>query len=287
MISTRTINEKLLHAYRDVLIYLNSDILNSKKFSYTDQQIINFCQHILFFIQTNPNLKRLLSHIPQLIYLIQTKQFNSDEQQQYHQSFQNYSSIQSQVQPLKSFSSEGTHMSVLNQQLTRLDINDSGIDVYESSRENKTQNFSSPHHTFIGKTASSPIPEHGTLNVPVRAPLRGVVSAPSPASYSDHRHQNSTYQHGKHRSILAKSDEDEQESQNQEDDSIYENKNPTDTSKPLGQFYSLRYRNVKPNQNAENVSQYLGVDTNSAPGRNTFLQPNTGMRGKFNSKYFS
>jgi len=176
-------------------------------------------------------------------------------------------------------------MSVLNHQLTRLDINDSGIELNESSKANSIQNFLSPHyqqHTFIGKTASSPIPEHGTLNIPVREPLRGVVSAPSPASYSDHRHQNCTYQHGKHRSTLAKSDEDEQESQNQDDDSIYENKNPTDTSKPLGQFHSLRCRNVKPNQNAENVSQYLGVDTNSAPGRNTFLLPNTGMRGKFN-----
>ncbi|CAF4396937.1 unnamed protein product, partial [Adineta steineri] len=122
-------------------------------------------------------------------------------------------------------------------------------------------------HTFVGKTASSPIPEHETLHVPARMPLKGELSAPAPAS-------SSNYQQFKHRSTLAKSDEDEQESQEQTNDFNHTN----ESSKPLGQFYSLRYRNIKPNQNSEDVSQYLGVDANSTPGRNTFLQPNTGMK---------
>ncbi|CAF1021410.1 unnamed protein product [Adineta steineri] len=122
-------------------------------------------------------------------------------------------------------------------------------------------------HTFVGKTASSPIPEHETLHVPARMLVKGELSAPAPAS-------SSNYQQFKHRSTLAKSDEDEQESQEQTNDFNHTN----ERSKPLGQFYSLRYRNIKPNQNSEDVSQYLGVDANSTPGRNTFLQPNTGMK---------
>jgi len=201
------------------------------------------------------------------------------------------------------FSSEGSHNSTISQQLTRHETSDSGVDLTEPSITNSIQNFlSSSHnpqhsfidrnlsststiqkkHSFVGKTASSPIPEHGTIDSPVRVPLKGVLSAPPPNTlYSDYRHKNCNYQQQKHISTLAKSDEDEQESQNQMDDFISEKNNTNDNSKPFGQFYSLRYKNIKNNQNTEDVSQYLGVDANSAPVRNTFIQPNTGMKGTF------
>jgi hypothetical protein len=230
-----------------------------------------------FFIQINPYLQTLSSHIPKLIYLIQTKKFHSDEQQ-YQQPLQRYTSIRTQqVQPLMNFASEGSHNSTISQQLTRHEINDSGVDLTEPLLSSHSFNFSSStvttqkQHLFVGKTASSPIPEHATIDVPARAPLKGVLSAPPPTTiYSDYRYKNS-----KHVSTLEKSDEEEQESQTQ---------NTMDNSKPLGQFYSLRYRNIKNNQNTEDVSQYLGVDANSAPVRNTFVQP--GMKGKFKQKKF-
>ncbi len=289
LISTKAINEKLLDAYRDVLIYLDKN-LNPTKFHCSEQQLINLVQQIFFFIQTNPYLHKLLSHIPKLIYLIKTKNFHSDEQQ-YHQPLQRYASIQSQVQPLMNFTSEGSHNSTIIQQLTRHETNDSGVDLTEPSIQNFLSTNNSQNsfidrnlsstgtiqkkHSFVGKTASSPIPEHGTLDVSVRVPLKGVLSAPPPTT------NYSNYQQQKHISTLTKNDEDGQESQEQINDFISENNNTTDNTKPLGQFYSLRYRNIKNNQNTEDVSQYLGVDANSAPVRNTFTQSNTGMKGKF------
>lgn len=285
LISTKTLNEKLLDAYRDVLIYLDKN-LQPTKFSYSEQQLINSAQQIFFFIHINPYLQKLSSHISKLIYLIQTKKFHIDEQQ-YHQPLQRHASIRSQVQPLMNFTSEGSYNSTTSQQLTRHETSDSGVDLSEPSINNPNQHFSSTmsiqkKHSFVGKTASSPIPEHATLDIPARVALKGVLSAPPPTTnYSDYRHKNSNYQQKKHISTLAKSDEDEQESQNEINDYISENNNSTDTAKPLGQFFSLRYRNIRTNQNTEDVSQYLGVDANSAPVRNTFMQANTGMKGKF------
>ncbi len=286
LISTKTLNEKLLNAYRDVLIYLDKN-LSPTKLTHSDEKLINIVQQIFFFIHINPNLQILLSHIPKLIYLIQTKTFHSD-----HQPLQRYPSIRSQVQPLMTFASESSSNSQISQQLTRHETNDSGVDLSDPSITNPMHNLLSKNsylernlssqkkHSFVGKTASSPIPEHATLDVPVRVPLKGVLSAP-PAT-SDRRQQSSIYQRGKHISTLAKSDEeeeDEQESQKQIDALISGTNNSTDNSKPpLGQFYSLRYRNIR-NSNTEDVSQYLGVDANSAPVRNTFMQSNTGMKG--------
>jgi hypothetical protein len=283
LISAQTINKKLLDAYRDVLIYLDSNLVNPTNFSCTEEKIIHFSHQILFFIQTNPILQTLLSHIPKLIHLIQTNKFQLDEQQ-YHQPLQRYSSIRSQqVQPLMNYSSENSHLTMC-QQLKRHETNDSGVDLTEPI---PIQNFlslnqqpSQNRHSFVVKTASSPIPEHATIYVPPRTPLKGVLSAPSQPTFTDYRQKNSNYQQQKHRSTLAKSDEEEQESQ-QIEDFVSDKSNTTDNTKPLGQFYSLRYRNIKNNRNGDNVSQYLGVDSNSAPVRNTFTQSNTGMRGKY------
>ena len=105
------------------------------------------------------------------------------------------------------FSSENSQLTIC-QQLKRHETNDSGVDLTEPA---PIQNFLSTHnqqqstqnkHSFVVKTASSPIPEHATLNVSARIPLKGVLSAPSPpTTYSN-------YQQQKHRSTLAKSDED-------------------------------------------------------------------------------
>ena len=132
------------------------------------------------------------------------------------------------------------------------------------------------------KTASSPIPEHGTVDMPVRVPLKGVLSAPPPTTtHSAYRQKNFNYQQSKHISTLAKSDEEEEdEHQRQIENFASEKSNTNESSKPLGQFYSLRYRNIKNNQNTDDVSQYLGVDANSAPAKNTFIQANSGMKGK-------
>ncbi|UJR15208.1 hypothetical protein I4U23_002167 [Adineta vaga] len=285
-ISITTINEKLLDAYRDVLIVLDSNLASSTKFTYTEQQIILSCQQILFFIQTNPILARLTVHLPKLTQLVQTKQFSNDEQS-FQPALQRFSSVRSSHQLSKVNILEDVHAN-LSQQLTRLDTNDSGVDLRESSLPQPLHSFlssrsildrTSNKHTFVGKTASSPIPEHGTLNIPVRMPLKGVLSAPSTTLYSDARQKNTNYQQLKHRSTLAKSDEDEQESQQQLNESTKENNtNPMDSSRPLGQFFSFRHRNVKNNQSSQDVSQYLCVDALATPARNTFSQPNTGMK---------
>jgi hypothetical protein len=40
--------------------------MNPLSFSYTEQQLINLCQQIKFFIQINPCLQKFLVDIPQL-----------------------------------------------------------------------------------------------------------------------------------------------------------------------------------------------------------------------------
>jgi hypothetical protein len=61
-----TTNEKLLESYRDVFKYLDSKLMNPMNFSYTEQHLINLCQQIKFFIQTNPCLQKFLVDLPQL-----------------------------------------------------------------------------------------------------------------------------------------------------------------------------------------------------------------------------
>lgn len=292
MISTEKINEKLIEAYRDVLIYLDTN-LHPNKFSSPEQQVINYSQQICFFIQINPFLKKLLTHIPKLIYLIQTNKFHVDEppqqqqQQQYHQPLQRHASIRSQQIPsLMNCASEGSPNTSLAQQLTRHETNDSGVDLTEPGIQNffPGQISQQKKHSFVGKTASSPIPEHGTLDVPpVRVTLKGVLSAPTTVS-SDYRQKMSNYQQQKHVSTLAKSDEEEEESQEQLMTFNPENPNTNENFNKFGQFHSLRYRTTKNNQSTEDVSQYLGVDANAAPVRNTFIQAKSGMKGKYSQK---
>ncbi|CAF3766457.1 unnamed protein product [Rotaria sp. Silwood1] len=303
LITIKTINDTLIDAYHDVLIYLDLNILNLKNFTYSEQQIINLSQQILFFIQTNKYLQKLSLNIPQLIKLVQTNKFNIDEQQQQqqdHQLIQRYSSIHSQPQPLINYSSDNTSQqnTILCQQLIRHEINDSGVDLTEPTITNSLQNFLPTHsyhdrlqrtnllstinkHSFVVKTASSPIPENSTtttINISNRVPLTGVLSAPSPTIYSDYRHKNLNYQQQqqKHKILLTKNNENDLEKSNE--DIICEENNINDNSKTLTHFYSLRYPNTKINQNKDNVSQYLGVDANSTSVQNTFIEPNTGMR---------
>jgi hypothetical protein len=66
LVSTTTNNEKLLDSYRDVFIYLDSKLVNPLNFTYSEQQLINFCQQIKFFIQINPCLQKFLVDVPQL-----------------------------------------------------------------------------------------------------------------------------------------------------------------------------------------------------------------------------
>ncbi|CAF1082259.1 unnamed protein product [Rotaria sp. Silwood1] len=303
LITIKTINDTLIDAYHDVLIYLDLNILNLKNFTYSEQQIINLSQQILFFIQTNKYLQKLSLNIPQLIKLVQTNKFNIDEQQQQqqdHQLIQRYSSIHSQPQPLINYSSDNTSQqnTILCQQLIRHEINDSGVDLTEPTITNSLQNFLPTHsyhdrlqrtnllstinkHSFVVKTASSPIPENSTtttINISNRVPLTGVLSAPSPTIYSDYRHKNLNYQQQqqKHKILLTKNNENDLEKSNE--DIIREENNINDNSKTLTHFYSLRYPNTKINQIKDNVSQYLGVDANSTSVQNTFIEPNTGMR---------
>ncbi len=66
LVLTTTTDEKLLEAYRHVLKYLDSKLVNPLNFSYPEQQLINLCQQIKFFIQINPSLQKFLIDIPQL-----------------------------------------------------------------------------------------------------------------------------------------------------------------------------------------------------------------------------
>lgn len=76
LLSVKTTNDKLLDAYRDVLIYLDSKLENLSNISYNEQQLIQSCQHIRYFIENNPSLNKLLHVIPQLTAL-STSSINS------------------------------------------------------------------------------------------------------------------------------------------------------------------------------------------------------------------
>ena len=153
LISNKTINEKLLNAYGEVLIYLDKN-LQSIAYNDLDNQILFPAQQIFFFLQTNIYLKKLLTHIPKLIYLIQTKKFYAEEQQQQQPILQRYSSNRSQIQPLMSFSSENSSNSSMIQQLTRHPINDSGVDLTEPAGQTYfTPVMIQKKHSFVGKNS--------------------------------------------------------------------------------------------------------------------------------------
>lgn len=222
------------------------------------------------------------------------------------------------------FVSEGSHNASICQQMIHHVGSDSGLDLTEPTMTNSVQNILSTHdsqhtvigrshsdnialmngqdnqndHIFVGKTASSPIPEQTITSHSSLVPLSAVLSAPAPSMasyYSEFRHQNSNYQL-QMKSGLTISDEDEENPQLQQNytktsplQSSFENfhldSNTIDNRNRLRQFCSLRNRNTKqyPNtskNNTEIVSPYLGVDGSAGSISNKFLQPNSGMRGK-------
>ena len=241
-----------------------------------------------------------------------------------HQPLQRHPSVRSQQQhspaPLMNISSEGSPSSFAHQ-LVRKDASDSGVDLTESGMNSSVQSLlshvivgrsysanltlpngqeNSSNHPFVAKTTSSPTPEQTGHTRSTFTPLSAVLSAPAPSMssyYSDFRHQNAAYQQQMNPTLTI-SDEDEQESQLQSSyidssasrgqtglDAFLADMNDIDTSKRLRQFYSLRNRNARTNDNdlmnqQQGVSQYLGVDGHPETVRNTFIQPNSGMRGK-------
>lgn len=157
------------------------------------------------------------------------------------------------------------------------------------------------NHALVAKTSSSPTPEQtGTTRSPL-VPLSAVFSAPAPSLHSytsDFRHGNSSYGQTV-RPTLTISDEDEEDSQlsrnflsnnsqilPMSNDHFYSDFNTSNSNNNrLRQFCSLRNRNPKQNANhstnqTNNVSPYLGIDGHMGSVRNTFIQPNSGMRGK-------
>jgi hypothetical protein len=153
------------------------------------------------------------------------------------------------------------------------------------------------NHPFVAKTASSPTPEQTISNRSSLVPLSAVLSAPAQSIhpyYSDFRHQNSNYQQQQIKPTLTISDEDEEDLQTQQNymtnhntqfNNCHSDVNTMNNTNRLGQFRSLRSRYPKnPTDNMTNnteiVSPYLCIDDNPASVRNTFIQPNSGMRGK-------
>jgi hypothetical protein len=221
------------------------------------------------------------------------------------------------------FSSEGSQNASVSQPLIRNDANDSGVDLSEPGITNSSQSLLSTHnsqHTIIGrshsanlgltngqdnqnnhsyvvKTSSSPTPEQTSSNRSSFVPLSAVLSAPAQSLhsyYSDFRHQNSSYQQQQIKPTLTISDEDDEDSSQklmtntQSNDNFHSDMNTMNNTSRLRQWTSLRNKNPKnPSNNNDSVSQYLGVDSNTGSVRNTFIQPNSGMRGKDNFLFFS
>lgn len=221
--------------------------------------------------------------------------------------------------PLVNFVSEGSPNASLSQPLIRHVASDSGIDLTEPSITNSVQNILSAHdkqhsimgrshsdnlalvngqdnqhnHIYVGKTASSPTPEQ---KMPSHSPLirlSAVLSAPAQSIhsyYSEHRHQNSNYSQ-QSKQPLTINDENREELLMQQN---YQTKSherfldvtTPDTRNRLRPSYSLHNRGAKGYFNVsrnmtEGVSPYLGVDGDSDSVPNTFIQPNSGMRGKY------
>lgn len=206
------------------------------------------------------------------------------------------------------FSSEGSPNATICQQLLHNDVSDSGVDLSEPNVTNSGQTFlpspNSQHtiigrshsanltstngqdnqnnHAFVIKTSSSPTPEQ---SIPTRSsfvPLSAVLSAPAQSIHSynsEFHHQNFGY-HQQIKPTLTISDEDE------EDFNLSSNQlQPADNTNRLRQFSSLRTKNPKQNMNnqgnnSSSVSPYLCIDGDSGSVRNTFIQSNSGMRGK-------
>lgn len=338
LLSLTTTNEKLLEAYRDVFLYLDSKLVNPTNFSYSEKQLIQFCQQIRYFIQNNPSLQKFLNILPQLTALANSsitliQQGKNEENSislanRHHQPLQRYPSVRSSSHPSPPSSNPPTnHLMSLSegsttlnrpQQFIHKDVSDSGVDLSENGINNSVQNLLShalvarsnssnltlpngqdplANHPFVGKTTSSPVPEQskGSNSRPTMIPLSAVLSAPAPSVhsfYSDFRSNQSQSQQQQQQQqgtpTLTISDEDEEDQQ--QPTNLDPNSRPIDTllsemntGKRLQHFCSLRERNTRVtgqqmNNNTGSVSQYLGVDGNADSVRNTFIQPNSGMR---------
>lgn len=158
------------------------------------------------------------------------------------------------------------------------------------------------NHPFVGKTTSSPVPEQTSASNPrpTMIPLSAALSAPAPLKHGYYSEfpPNSSQSQQQGTPTLTISDEDEEDrhhhhqQQQQQHYNSEQNSQPIDTllnemntSRRLQHFCSLRTRNTRLpgqqiNSNTGSVSQYLAVDGNADAVRNTFIQPNSGMRGK-------
>lgn len=316
LVSRKPISKELLEAYREILIYLDSQLTIPHSSSYTENQLLAFSQ-IVFFLQTNPNLTGLLEDLQRLIQILQSKPTLPSDQGQYqHKPLQRYSSIRADqstpAAPLMTCSSEGSRISPIRQQLTRFEGNDSGVDLTEAGINNSLHNFLSyhhhqPQHPFVNRTQSANVPspvapyrqtnhslvtESGSSLIPEQVishvPLAAALSAPVSSPYSDYRRRSAPHRSGKLNPTLAKSDEEEEETAGRDSNSSTDNirqevsndqTNPDQPSKMLRPWRSLLQRNTRATSPSEDVSQYLDVDGKSRPIWNTFIQPNTGMRG--------
>ena len=152
-----------------------------------------------------------------------------------------------------------------------------------------------PNHPFVGKSASSPIPEQTVSHTrSSMVPLSAVLSAPAPSiqsCYWDFQSNSSSYSTQQMQPAMNNSGDENQETHGQGNysdksfDIFSSEMNTNETSKRLGHFSSLRTRTARMheqngNNNLEGVSPYLCVDGNSNSVRNTFTQANSGMRGK-------
>jgi hypothetical protein len=150
------------------------------------------------------------------------------------------------------------------------------------------------NHSLVVKTSSSPTPEQSVSNRSTLVPLSAVLSAPAPSIHSygsDFRHSN--YQQQIRPTLTISDEEDSQIQRNfmsnnnhilpMSNENFYSDINAMNNNNRLRQFCSLRNRNTKNNLNnptnyTDNVSPYLGIDGHTGSVRNTFTQPNSGMR---------
>ena len=319
LVSRKPISKELLEAYREILIHLDSQLTIPHSSSYTEQQLLAFSQIVFFLQTNPNLMGLLvdLQHLIQILQ--SKPALPSDQGQYERKPLQRYSSIRADpsitAAPLMTCSSEGSRISPIRQQLTRFEGNDSGVDLTEAGINNSLHNFLSSHHhhqqqpqhPFVSRTQSANVPSPVTSyrqnnhslatesvssllpeQVISHVPLAAALSAPVSSPYSDYRQRSAPHRSGKLNPTLAKSDEEEEETVGRDLNSSTDNirqevsNDPSTSNQPskmLRPWRSLLQRNTRTTSPTEDVSQYLDVDGKSRPVWNTFIQPNTGMRG--------
>ena len=241
---------------------------------------------------------------------------NAFSTQRNQQPLQRYPSVRSYTHtaaPLMSVSSEGSPVSSFSTKLNRADY-DSGIYLNEAGMNSSVQSLLShslvgrsnsanvnlpngqdnlPNHPFVGKTASSPIPEQSVSHTrSTMIPLSAVLSAPAPSNQSYYSDFQPNYASHQLKPTLSNSGDENQEAHGQGNymdrslDPFSSDMGTNETSKRLMYSSSLRTPTTRTygnnaNNDLEGVSPYLGIDGNSNSVRNTFTQANSGMRGKW------